>query len=85
MKHGDWHPNRHDRLCVRGGTRSWHQFWCAVFARGRKRPCDCREPGSGQLRRHPPSGGAPAESTSTPKPVRAVARQRTRNRVLENA
>jgi hypothetical protein len=60
MKHGDFHPNGHDRLHINSvGMQSWHQHWCNIFGPGGK--CDCRPPDKLLPRRPRPMSGAPSQ------------------------
>jgi hypothetical protein len=43
MKHGDWHPNGHDRLHVNSvGMQSWHQHDERRAAASVNTPTSCR-------------------------------------------
>jgi hypothetical protein len=76
MRHGDWHHNGHDRLCIKGGVRSWHQHWCAVFA-APAGTCDCRDDaGRKDDRPLAPEGGAPAVTPDRRKAILAVTNNR---------
>ena len=74
LRHGSWHANGHDRLCVRGGVRSRHQHWLAVFS---GKTCDCCEEGDGHHGRpFAPMGGAPSQpSAPRLKPTQAKGRK----------